>query len=132
MLHFAFSFFYFPGVEIQCIGHFKLLFFLVRLESYTKVQEMTLHVLVNVTGSTECIDDIAASQVFQYLIQAIYSLPEQRAISLTVLHSLVGDTRLVKECIAQGVEQFKAAVIVFLKSNINKENFVDRLFLAVM
>ena len=92
----------FQGVEIQCIGHFKLLFCLLRLESYKKLQEMTLNVLVNVTGSKECIDDISASQVFHFLLQSIYSLPEQRSISLAVLNSLVGDTRLVKECLAQG------------------------------
>ena len=90
------------GVEIQCIGHFKLLFCLLRLESYKRLQEMTLNVLVNVTGSKECIDDISASQVFHFLLQSIYSLPEQRAVSLAVLNSLVGDTRLVKECLAQG------------------------------
>lgn len=92
----------FQGVEIQCIGHFKLLFCLLRLESYKKLQEMTLNVLVNVTGSKECIDDISASQVFHFLLQSIYSLPEQRPVSLAVLNSLVGDTRLVKECLAQG------------------------------
>ncbi len=95
-------FFFSVGVEIQCIGHFKLLFCLLRLESHAKVQEMTLHVLSNVTGSHECVDDIAASQVFQYLLQVVYSLPEQRTLSLAVIHSLVGDTRLVKECVAQG------------------------------
>ena len=46
------------GVDIQCIGHFKLLFSLLRLGRCPKIQEMALHVLLNVTGSTECIDDI--------------------------------------------------------------------------
>ena len=100
--HYSHIYCAFQGVEIQCIGHFKLLFCLLRLESYKRLQEMTLNVLVNVTGSKECIDDISASQVFHFLLQSIYSLPEQRAVSLAVLNSLVGDTRLVKECLAQG------------------------------
>lgn len=94
------------GVEIQCIGHFKLLFCLLRLESYHKIQEMALHVLSHVTGSSECVDDIAASKVMGFLLQVIYSLPDQVGLALTVLHSLMGDTRLVKECLANGKEIF--------------------------
>lgn len=104
-------------MEIQCIGHFKLLFCLLRLESYQKLQEMTLNVLVNVTGSKECIDDISASQVFHFLLQSIYSLPEQRPISLAVLNSLVGDTRLVKECLAQG-KTSECAVATLVRFNV--------------
>ena len=52
-----------PGTDIQCIGHFRLLFSLLRLETCPKMQEMALTVLANVTGSSECIDDIAANQV---------------------------------------------------------------------
>ncbi|XP_059089728.1 dnaJ homolog subfamily C member 13-like [Tigriopus californicus] len=90
------------GVEIQCIGHFKLLFCLLRLESYPNVQEMTLRVLSNVTGSSECVDDISASRVLTYLIQVIYSLEAKQELSLTVFRSLMGDTRLVKECLTTG------------------------------
>lgn len=91
------------GVEIQCIGHFRLLFCLLRLESHSsRVREMALRVLGSVTGSAECVNDIAANQVLPHLIQAVYGLPAQQALSLGVLHSLVGDTRLVKECLASG------------------------------
>ena len=89
-------------MEIQCIGHFKLLFCLLRLESHDKIQEMALHVLSNVTGSAECVDDIAASKVMGFVIQILYSLPEQRPLALTVLHALIGDSRLVKEVLANG------------------------------
>ena len=33
-----------PGVEIQCIGHFKLLFALLRLENCGRMQQFTLEV----------------------------------------------------------------------------------------
>ncbi len=90
------------GVEIQCIGHFKLLFCLLRLESCIKVQEMTLHVLSNVTGSAECVEDIAASGVLGHLLQVAYGLQEHQQLTLAVMHSLMGDTRLVKEGLATG------------------------------
>ncbi len=91
------------GVEIQCIGHFKLLFCLLRLESCARVQEMTLHVLSNVTGSAECVEDVAASGVMGHLLQVAYGLQEQQQLTLSVLHSLMGDTRLVKEGLSAGV-----------------------------
>ena len=34
----------FAGVEIQCIGHFKLLFCLLRLEDCAKLQQFALDV----------------------------------------------------------------------------------------
>lgn len=63
---------------------------------------MTLRVLSNVTGSSECVDDIAASRVLTYLIQVIYSLETKQELSLSVFRSLMGDTRLVKECLTTG------------------------------
>ena len=62
------------GVEIQCIGHFKLLFCLLRLESCKKVREMALHVISHVTGCAECVDDIAASTVLAHLLQVSFSI----------------------------------------------------------
>ncbi len=85
------------GVDIQTIGHNKLLFSLLRLGRCPKIQEMALQVLLNVTGSTECIDDIAANHVIVNVLQALYLLPDQRPVGLDLLHAIVGDTRLVKE-----------------------------------
>ena len=63
------------GVDIQCIGHFKLLFFLLRLSSCPKVQEMALCVLNNVTGNRDCVDDIAANSVLVSLLAPLYTSP---------------------------------------------------------
>ena len=41
-------------------------------------------------------------QVLSCLIRGLYTLVEQRALSLLVLHSLMGDTKLVKECLQFG------------------------------
>jgi len=36
---------YVTGVEIQCIGHFKLLFCLLRLDDCAKLQQLALEVI---------------------------------------------------------------------------------------
>jgi DnaJ family protein C protein 13 len=45
-----------PGVEIQCIGHFKLLFALLRLENCGRMQQFTLEVSFdsNIYNILEC------------------------------------------------------------------------------
>lgn len=40
--------FFFLGVEMQCIGHFKLLFSLLRLDNCTKVQALAIDVNISV------------------------------------------------------------------------------------
>ena len=54
---------YFIGVEMQCIGHFKLLFSLLRLEGCVAVQQSVLAVVEGVTGNADCVSDIVASEV---------------------------------------------------------------------
>ena len=66
------------------------------------LQEMALHVLLNVTGSTECIDDIAANHVLVNVLHVLYTLPQHRTVALDLLHAISGDTRLVKECLQFG------------------------------
>jgi hypothetical protein len=98
------------GTDIQCIGHFRLLFSLLRLESCPKMQEMALTVLANVTGSSECIDDIAANQVspiyalqrgfkkwretyfdFKLLFKMIHSFNDKR-LTFSALYPIVDQT----------------------------------------
>ena len=102
------------GVDIQCIGHFKLLYSLLRLGRCPKIQEMALHVLLNVTGSTECIDDIAANHVLVNVLHVLYTLPQHRTVALDLLHAISGDTRLVKECLQFGkfLKYFYSKVVV--------------------
>ena len=90
------------GVDIQCIGHFKLLFSLLRLRRCPKIQEMALQVLLNVTGSSECVDDIAANLVLVNVLHVLYTLPAHRSVALDLLHALSGETKLVKECLQFG------------------------------
>ena len=75
---------------------------MLRLRRCPKIQEMALQVLLNVTGSTECIDDIAANHVLVNILHVLYTLPEHRVVGLDLLYAVVGDTRLVKECLQFG------------------------------
>lgn len=42
-----FTYFFLLGVEMQCIGHFKLLFSLLRLDNCTKVQALAIDVNIS-------------------------------------------------------------------------------------
>lgn len=56
------------GVETVCIGSFKLLFSLLKLEQLTQLQLMAINVISSVSNNQECVADIAASEVLVYLL----------------------------------------------------------------
>nr|KAG5714877.1 hypothetical protein BaRGS_000365 [Batillaria attramentaria] len=91
-----------PGVEIQCIGHFKLLFALLRLENCGRMQQFTLEVLNCVTANHECVKDIAAAEVLGYLLFALYSVQQCQLLALDTLFALMSNTKIVKEALAKG------------------------------
>lgn len=62
-----------PGVEINCIGHFKLLFSLLMINQLSDVQDMALHVIKNITSNGKCVNDIADSNVLVYLWMILFS-----------------------------------------------------------
>lgn len=88
-----------PSVEMQCIGHFKLLFSLLLQEN---VAEPALNVVHIVTRCLECVQDISSIDVLPYLLLALYSLQEQQMIILDTLYALVTVTKMVKEMLSRG------------------------------
>lgn len=107
-----------PGVEIQCIGHFKLLFSLLRLDGCSKVQAHAIDVIAGVTGNQECVNDIAASEVLVYLLLVLHSFSNSTS-QITVLETmlpLMSNNRLVKE------SMYKGAVIYLLNLFCNSPN----------
>ncbi|XP_064647249.1 dnaJ homolog subfamily C member 13-like isoform X1 [Lineus longissimus] len=90
------------GVEIQCIGHFKLLFALLRLTGCNKIQQYALEVISNVTGNQECVKDIAASEVLAYLLMIMETLQSSRVLIIQTLYPLMSSTRIVKEAMNKG------------------------------
>ena len=89
---------------MQCIGHFKLLFSLLGLEGCVDVQRCVLALIEKVTANADCVSDIAASEVLVYLLLAIHSnqLVEERPRALGIFHSLMSNTKIVKESLSKG------------------------------
>jgi len=92
----------FTGVEMQCIGYFKLLFYLLRIQLSVEVQEAALHVIAIVTTNQECVNDIAASEVLSSLLLVIPKLPKSTILVLETLYALISNTKIVKELMFKG------------------------------
>lgn len=93
----------FVGVEMQCIGSFKLLFYLLRTQLSTEVQEAALNVIAIVTTNQECVNDIAASEILSSLLLVIPSLPKSTLLILETLYALISNTKIVKELMLRGM-----------------------------
>lgn len=89
------------GVEIQCIGHFRLLFGLLSV-SCQKIQKGALNVLSTVTRNQECVNDIASCEILGYLLLALYTLTENQMQILETLYALMSTTKIVKEALNKG------------------------------
>ncbi|XP_015609793.1 dnaJ homolog subfamily C member 13 isoform X2 [Cephus cinctus] len=109
-----------PGVEMQCIGHFKLLFGLLSCNSCKSIQSGALQVISNVTKNQECVNDIAANEVVVHLLLVLHSLKEFQLLTLETLCALMSTTKIVKDALAKG------AVIYILDLFCNSSNLQVR------
>uniref|UniRef100_W5N2E9 DnaJ heat shock protein family (Hsp40) member C13 n=1 Tax=Lepisosteus oculatus TaxID=7918 RepID=W5N2E9_LEPOC len=91
-----------PGSETECIGHFKLIFSLLRVHGAGKVQQLALEVVNIVTANQECVSNIAESLVLSNLLVLLHSLPSSRQLVLETLYALVSNTKIIKEAMAKG------------------------------
>ncbi|KAB0803499.1 hypothetical protein PPYR_00469 [Photinus pyralis] len=89
------------GVELQCIGHFQLLFNFLRV-SHIPIQKRALNVISLVTRNNECVNDIAASEVLGHLLLSLYILQDSQQQILATLHALMSTTKIVKESLSKG------------------------------
>ncbi|XP_012268108.2 dnaJ homolog subfamily C member 13 isoform X2 [Athalia rosae] len=105
-----------PGVEIQCIGHFKLLFGLLSCTSFNPIQKAALEVIHNVTKNQECVNDIAANDVVVHLLLCLHTLVECQLLTLETLYALMSTTKIVKDALTKG------AVIYILDLFCNSNN----------
>ncbi|MGH0172786.1 UNVERIFIED_CONTAM: hypothetical protein FKN15_063892 [Acipenser sinensis] len=71
-----------PGSETECMGHFKLIFSLLRVHGAGKVQQLSLEVVNIVTSNQECVSNIAESLVLSNLLPLLHSLPSSALIYL--------------------------------------------------
>ena len=90
------------GVESQCQTHFKLLFNLLRLVAYPRIQQLTLEILLSVTTNKDCINDIAQAEVLVYLLMVLYSLPSAQTTALECLYALSSNQKIIKDMIHTG------------------------------
>ena len=82
------------GVEVRCIGHFKLLFSLLRLTGAEKLQKLALEVVSTVTGNGKCVASIAEADVLAYLLLTLNTLPSSKCEhgfhkGFSFLHTLI-------------------------------------------
>lgn len=91
-----------PGVEIQCIGHFPLLFQILGADGCLNVQHAALEVLACVVRNAECVKDIAASNVLTPLLLILVNVPSCQMQALDTLYSLLTTTKIVKDALAKG------------------------------
>lgn len=90
------------GVEIQCIGHFPLIFGLLAVP-HKLIQKKALDVTSSVTRNHECVNDIAACEILGHLLLILYTLPEQQLQTLDILCALMSTTKIVKEALSKGI-----------------------------
>jgi DnaJ family protein C protein 13 len=91
------------GVEVMCIGYFKLLFSLLRLADYERIQNMTLEILLVVTTNKDCVNDIAQADVIVNLLLTLFSLqPTIQLIAMDTIYALCSNTKIVKDMVNTG------------------------------
>lgn len=96
------------GVEGQCIGHFKLIFSLLRLDKWPQVQLLAVQVVAAVTGSQECVNDIASSEILVYLLLVLQpgvsgqEAGKRQSSVIETLLPLMSNTQLVRESLTKG------------------------------
>ncbi|XP_043463949.1 dnaJ homolog subfamily C member 13 [Leptopilina heterotoma] len=110
-----------PDVEIQCIGHFKLLFQLLSCNNnnnnnFKAIQKGALEVIINVTKNQECVNDIAANDVVVHLLLCLNTLKDSQLQILEALYALMSTTKIVKDALNKG------AVIYILDLFCNSNN----------
>ncbi|GAB0184323.1 dnaJ subfamily C member 13 [Grus japonensis] len=91
-----------PGSECECIGHFKLIFSLLRVHGAGQVQQLALEVVNIVTSNQECVNNIAEAMVLANLLALLHSLPSSRQLVLETLYALTSSTKVIKEAMAKG------------------------------
>jgi len=108
-------------VEIQCIGHFRLLFGLLSVDSCKPIQRGALNVISSVTQNQECVNDIAASDVLVPLLLTLHSVPDAQVTTLEILYALMHTTKIVKDSLAKGEHIHCLLCKQFFKTTIKRK-----------
>ena len=90
------------GVEAQCVGHFKLLFMLLRLGASPLIQSLTLEILISATTNKNCVNDIANNEVLINLLLVLHSFVSGQQLALDCLYALSANSKIVKDMVHTG------------------------------
>lgn len=90
------------GTEAQCIGHFRLIFSLLRMTKATKLQKFALEVISCTTANKNCVSSIADSDILGFLFLTLHTLPSDRLLTVDTMHALCSNTKIVKETMHKG------------------------------
>lgn len=91
-----------PGTEAQCIGHYKLIFSLLRMTKAIKLQKFALEVISSTTANKNCVAAIADADILGFLFLTLHTLPSDRLLTVDTMHALCSNTKLVKETMYKG------------------------------
>ncbi|UJR33077.1 hypothetical protein I4U23_020536 [Adineta vaga] len=90
------------GTETLCIGHFKLLFSLLRMENVGRLQQYALELILHLSGSNECVNDISQSNVIVYLLLVLRSSLSHQETTLEILNALASNGKIVRDIVDSG------------------------------
>nr|CAH8867302.1 unnamed protein product [Trichobilharzia regenti] len=90
------------GLDIQCIGHFSLLFSILDLHEHPEIQLRALDVIQSVSTNPQCLEDMAASQLLTSLVVLFFILPRAHFILVQTVDHLIASSTLLKEFIYAG------------------------------
>lgn len=115
-----------PSVEIQCIGHFRLLFDLLGV-AHVGIQKGALSVISVATRNNECISDIAATEALGQLLLLLYSIQDSQLQVLDLLYALMSNTKIVKEALSKGAVIYLLDLFCNSTSSQNRERSAELL-----
>jgi DnaJ family protein C protein 13 len=90
------------GIEILCVGHFKLLFSLLRMENVGRLQQYALELILHLSGSNECVNDISQANVIVYLLLVLRSSLSNQETTLEILNALSSNGKIVRDIVDSG------------------------------
>lgn len=92
----------YAGVELQCIGHFDILFGILELEGYADLKLRSIEVLHAVAKNPECLNDIHASNLLVVAVILFRALPLAHLPLLDFFAHVVAVNSLLKELVYAG------------------------------
>uniref|UniRef100_A0A5K3FU08 J domain-containing protein n=1 Tax=Mesocestoides corti TaxID=53468 RepID=A0A5K3FU08_MESCO len=92
----------YAGVEIQCIGHFSILFAILDMNGYTNMKLRSVEVLHSASKNPECLNDIHASKLLVGAVMLFRALPQAQIPLVDFFNHAIAVNALLKELVYAG------------------------------